>query len=940
MKRSLFVFAVAVSVLISSARGQQPVDGGEQEGERRKVDFRADFMSSVKGQPDSVKRLVGNVVMHHNGAVLTCDSAYLFGDKRQEFYGRVLLNKDSAYVYGDRALYDGYLNIAEVYSPLVKVIDGEATLYTRNFSFNTLDNIGRYWGGGTLLQKENQIESDRGYYYSDTHEFICVERVEATDPQYKMVSDSVRYNMDMETAQFDTTTTIWNDKGEILHTTRGVYRNAEEHYEFTRDGYVLTETRELWGDSLDYRAVTKDVILRRNIQIRDEEQKTMAFGDFGRYWGGSEEGLLTENPSIVTFDPQEDSLYMRSDSIWIYSIDWELDYREYDSLRRVSQGLLTVDEEQAVIDGEGAPVDSLVIGADPLAAVHEEAIPQDTVVSSADEWLTENDPAKREAMRWLTVEKRLPLYMRGDTISREGLRSGLVDTLMTMGYASEDIEGQLLYNERKRELEAQGLTVAADTLLYEVLESIGVFGNLPSPDPHEQALETPSEIDHVEKEAEEQKEEIEGGQELSDNEQAQAEEQKPLTRRQQRRLEREQRAAEKKAAREEKLRSRIAAERAGREEKRSETLSQSGISLSPEALESMMKLAANPELENMVKTLIADSTFRKRGFEAIPDSVRGKLQEIGIDPQLLSEQLSATGLIPPGDSLHALDSLMTSIGLQATDSLTVDSLMIPAPVIEHDSLQRVILAYHNVRIFRSDMQAVCDSLVAFSKDSTAHLYIKPVMWNQQNQITSEVIDVFTRSEQLYRAFFTGWPMMVSEVDSTQYNQIKGREMESFFRDNQIYRHNVKGNAQTLYYMIDEPSGEANSLMVINSASISFDMKDQTIVRMAWYQDVESASYPIEQIPFEVNRFLEGFRWEAERRPKLRDVFDRTIRPSEREYYQSLPQPLFPITREIDEQKKQLIEGGRWEDRAETLEDITNVHSKDWLRSIGFDITGR
>lgn len=923
VKRTLFVLSVAVSVLICSARGQQPAGGGEGDdggGERRKIDFRADEMRSVPGQPDSVMRLLGNVVMHHNGAVLTCDSAYRFGDKRLEFYGRVLLNQDSAYIYGDRALYDGYLNVAEVYSPLVKVIDGEATLYTRNFSFNTLENVGRFWGGGTVVQKDNRLESDRGYYYSDTHEFVCVDEVEATDPQYKMMSDSVRYNMDTETAYFYTPTTIWNDKGEILNATVGMYRNAEEHYEFSRDGYVLTATRELWSDSLDYRAATEDVVLRRNIQIRDEEQKVMAFGDFGRYWGGREEGLLTENPSLVTFDPKEDSLYMRSDSIWIYSIAYELDYKEYDSLRRVPQELLTVEEEQAMIDSENVPADSLAV--DPGLVV-----PRDTAELSDDVWPAVDNPAMRESLRWQTVADRLPLYMRGDTISREGMRPGLVDTLMMMGYASEDIQGQLLYNERKRELEAQGLPVT-DTLLYEVLESIGAFGNPVPPDPHEAALEALREIEQAEKEAEGH--EIETEQELSEAEQAQAEEQKPLTRRQQRRMERERKAVERKERR---------AQRTNRDETRNEDavttggigdmLSEADVTLTGEALENLMKLAADPELESMVRKLAADSTFRRRGLEAIPDSLLGRLWEAGVDPQALGEQLAAAGLISPGDIVLP------------TDSLAVDSLAMPAaPTIVHDSLQRVILAYHNVRIFRNDMQAVCDSLVAFSKDSTAHLYIEPVMWNQQNQITSEVIDIFTQNEQLHRAFFNGWPMMISEVDSTQYNQIKGREMESFFRDNQIFRHSVKGNAQTLYYMIDEPSGEANGFLVVNSASITFLMEDQTIVRMTWYQDPDAVAYPIDKIPFDVDRFLEGFRWEADRRPSLRDVFDRTIKPSEREHYQSLPQPLFPITIQIDEEKRQLIESRQWEDRAETLEDITNSAAKEWLRSIGFDVTGR
>ncbi len=87
------------------------------------------------------------------------------------------------------------------------------------------------------------------------------------------------------------------------------------------DAYVLSEDQEIWADDMDYRADSDDVVLRRNIQILDEGQKVLAFGDYGRYWGRCGDAMLTEDPSVISFYEQGDSLYMRSDSIFMYVID-------------------------------------------------------------------------------------------------------------------------------------------------------------------------------------------------------------------------------------------------------------------------------------------------------------------------------------------------------------------------------------------------------------------------------------------------------------------------------------------------------------------------------------------------------------------------------------------------------------------------------------------
>ena len=61
--------------------------------------------------------------------------------------------------------------------------------------------------------------------------------------------------------------------------------------------------------------------MKSNIQLRDDEQQVIGFGNYGVYWGEREDALLTRNPSMVTFDPVEDSLYKRADSMSMFSVE-------------------------------------------------------------------------------------------------------------------------------------------------------------------------------------------------------------------------------------------------------------------------------------------------------------------------------------------------------------------------------------------------------------------------------------------------------------------------------------------------------------------------------------------------------------------------------------------------------------------------------------------
>lgn len=344
MKRlSSILFIVAALFSIAFAQS-----GPSSRSGRKPVDMQGDDAYSIQYQDTTALCLVGNVMFYHNGTVITCDSAVRYSERHMECFRNVLINKDSLYVYGDRAEYNGETNMAYVYSPLIKVVDGDATMYTYNFSFNTLDNVGKFGGGAILTKGDNRLEAEEGYYYADSSVVICVEAVEMQDAQYKLKSDSVVYNLDTDVAAFATDTYIWNEKGEMVNATAGRYDREADRFELFSDSYILTEKQEVWADSIDYKRALENAILRRNIQIDDIDQKVLAFGDYGEYWGDREQALLTERPSVISYDPEMgDSLFVRADSIWLFT---ERPY-DIDSTELMTDSLMVADSM-----AQGAPL--------------------------------------------------------------------------------------------------------------------------------------------------------------------------------------------------------------------------------------------------------------------------------------------------------------------------------------------------------------------------------------------------------------------------------------------------------------------------------------------------------------------------------------------------------------------------------------------------------
>ncbi len=802
--RSLPYENAEAAALRSSRQAMQEDSTKAQPPQRRKIDFMADEAAPYNDNGDSIVYFVGNFAAHHNGAVISCDSAVRFNDTQWGFFGRLLINQDSIYIYGDSALYNGDDNIAEIFAPIVKVVDGDALLYTYNFRFNTADKIGRYEGGGVLVHDNDIMESVRGYYYVDNHEIICVESVEMHGADYDMKSDSVIYNTETNNARFFTNSEIWNADGHYLSANEGDYIHAENLYVVTRDGYILTAEQEMWGDTMYYYRNNEHIVVRRNIQVDDFKNKMLAFGGYAEYWSDDDKAVLTDSPVVVSYDTsQSDSVFLSADSMWLYTID------------RYAQ-------EKA----QKAKADSI--------AARNSAIKRAAAQN--------NSPLNpNNAANFASGENRDNMPMRETASNRE---SALQDNRANRAEKNDD-------KPANADAAIAQDSVAIDSVQSDSITMDSVVADTLSP--------------------------------------------------------KERKALEAKLAKE-------AAQKAKAEAKKAKAVERK-IKLDSIAAERQAKVTA------MLEKLKAQELERWSKDSVRRALRRQKLQAKGKDLSELDAQ----------DSLAALRKKellqIKSDTASAADSLNINDIAENIPTEQPmatdttalDSIYRIVKAYRNVKMFRSDAQAVCDSLVSNSTDSIIHMYIEPVMWNNGNQIAAEQVDVFTKNQQIERAEFLGTPIMVSEIDTTYYNQVAGKKMITHFRNNDIYRNDVDGNVQTIYFEQDsEGSLKVTEMAYIESASASFYIEEQQLVGITYRNDVPIKLYPLAQIPESQAMRLQNFKWVPERRPSREGIFDRAVRTSQREERSLRQRPQFDIVERMDRYKERMLSSGDWIDREDEL----------------------
>lgn len=197
-----------------------------------------------------------------------------------------------------------------------------------------------------------------------------------------------------------------------------------------------------------------------------------------------------------------------------------------------------------------------------------------------------------------------------------------------------------------------------------------------------------------------------------------------------------------------------------------------------------------------------------------------------------------------------------------------DTLMMTTYNLNTDSVFRKMRAFHKVRMYRIDIQGVCDSLVYNSKDSCVTMYRDPILWNAGQQLLGEEIKIYLNDSTIDWAHIINQALAVEMKDSLHYNQIAGKEMKAFFEEGEMRKVEVIANLLLIFY----PEEKDSTMIGLNSSEgslLHMFLKNGKMTKAVMIGKNNGVLYPMDQIPADKMK-LPTFAWFDYIRPRNKD----------------------------------------------------------------------
>lgn len=220
-----------------------------------------------------------------------------------------------------------------------------------------------------------------------------------------------------------------------------------------------------------------------------------------------------------------------------------------------------------------------------------------------------------------------------------------------------------------------------------------------------------------------------------------------------------------------------------------------------------------------------------------------------------------------------------------------DTLFIAADTLlsidSEDPAKKRLIAFNHVKIYRSDLQGACDSLVYVNQDSLLFFYRNPVLWTTGNQLTADSIRMELRQKTIDKIFFTSNAFAVARDTLNNFNQLKGRKMTTYFSNGKIRHVVVEGNGESIYYVLQEKEDTVKTdtasyllkvtfltgmnKMICSNMRINFDQGK--ISNVSSYVKPDASFFPPHELKPEDEK-LRGFVWREDEKPGKQDVVKR------------------------------------------------------------------
>lgn len=221
-----------------------------------------------------------------------------------------------------------------------------------------------------------------------------------------------------------------------------------------------------------------------------------------------------------------------------------------------------------------------------------------------------------------------------------------------------------------------------------------------------------------------------------------------------------------------------------------------------------------------------------------------------------------------------------------------DTLYVHAHLLEMskiDSVANLFKGLGNVRLYRSDIQAVSDTIVYHTADSVMNCIGNPFVWSGKSQVTGDSITLYMKDGEMDYAHIRENAYLSSQIDDKHFDQMRGREVKAYFSENEMDSVWTHGNAEVIYYSLSEDSVVLEHTKS-QCSDILMQFEEEELSKIKLIGPAAGSITPLFLLK-EEQLFYPNFIWFPEGRPmSFEDIFKVTPKPGSSSVPIGLPKP--------------------------------------------------
>ncbi len=251
-----------------------------------------------------------------------------------------------------------------------------------------------------------------------------------------------------------------------------------------------------------------------------------------------------------------------------------------------------------------------------------------------------------------------------------------------------------------------------------------------------------------------------------------------------------------------------------------------------------------------------------------------------------------------GEIFKERDSAIITRRAMAVNIIDQDSLFIHADtlVATGPEEKRILRAYYDVRILKSDLRGRSDSLYLDESIGLTKLLKKPltkqqeqifteknyheknpVLWFDESQMTGDEIQLLsdTKTNKLDSLKIDGRVFIIEKdtLSEDGYQQIKGGLLRGAFKESKLDNIVITKNTEMVYYLYNDEDLQLIGIDKTTCSALKMQFVDGQIDEITFLVSPNGNVYPEDELPIN-DRTLKGFKWRIVQRPEtIEDLFD-------------------------------------------------------------------